>query len=127
MNKGTIRAKGYRNPVKAGSLVQVGCSGSNLGRTRGESGSLVHLGPAPGAGPRFSLPETMREYALEQIAGAGEVAATRARHAAYFLAFAEQAAWLDGLAAEEHNLRAALRRTFDEGDAPGSVRVGPAL
>ena len=67
---------------------------------------------------RFGLLEAVREYALEQLAEHGETAAIRRRHAAYYLALAEQAEpqlwgpqqarWLDRLESEHDNLRAAL-------------------
>jgi predicted ATPase len=63
--------------------------------------------------------ETVREYAQEQLAASGEEAAERAQHAAYFLALLREAevalhgptqgAWLDRLAQELDNVRAALR------------------
>jgi predicted ATPase len=68
--------------------------------------------------PRFAMPETIREYALERLAERGEVEALRREHAAYYLALAEQAqpevhgpeqvAWMRRLVAEHDNLRAAL-------------------
>jgi predicted ATPase len=44
------------------------------------------------AEPRFTMLETIREYALEQLAVAGEDDATRRAHAAYFCELAEEAA-----------------------------------
>jgi len=68
--------------------------------------------------PRFGLLETIREYAWEHLAAGGEVEEVRRRHAAYYLALAEQAnaglagpdkgRWLDRLDAEHENLRQAL-------------------
>ncbi len=67
---------------------------------------------------RYWLLQTLREYGLECLAGAGEMETTRAAHAAYFLSWAEQAApllsgatqaeELDRLGSEYENLRAAL-------------------
>jgi predicted ATPase/transcriptional regulator with XRE-family HTH domain len=68
--------------------------------------------------PRFTMLETIREYALEQLEAHGETAVLRERHVRYFLALVERAEpelqraaaadWLDRLAAERDNLRAAL-------------------
>ncbi|GAB4433043.1 MAG: hypothetical protein OHK0015_21350 [Chloroflexi bacterium OHK40] len=62
--------------------------------------------------------ETIREYALEQLAAAGEAETTRDRHGAYFLTLVERArpeevgprvtSWLDRLQEEHPNLWAAL-------------------
>ena len=67
---------------------------------------------------RFWLLQTLREYGLERLAGAGEQEATQAAHAAYYLCWVEQAAplllgaeqadWLDRLDREYENVRAAL-------------------
>ena len=69
-------------------------------------------------GIRFWLLQTLREYGLECLADAGEMEATRAAHAAYYLSWveqavpllsgAEQADWLDRLGREYENVRAAL-------------------
>ncbi len=71
-----------------------------------------------GAGPRFSLLETIREYGLDRLAASGEGEALQRQHAAYFLALAENmesaiwgphhVAWLARLEVEHANLRAAL-------------------
>jgi predicted ATPase len=68
--------------------------------------------------PRFRMLETIREFALERLAADGELVEVRRRHAACFLAFAEQAepllrgagqgAWLRRLSLEHDNLRSAL-------------------
>src|SRR5215212_6168976 len=67
---------------------------------------------------RFSLLETIREFALDQLAAAGETADARRRHASYFLQLvreadprligADQVVWLDRLEREHANLVAAL-------------------
>ena len=71
------------------------------------------------ASPRFTMLETVREFALEQLAASGEADVIRGRHAAWYLAVAEeaeealrggpqQARWLARLEAELPNLRGAL-------------------
>jgi len=87
--------------------------------------------------PRFDMLETVREYAVERLAAIGEPAATRARHAGYFLALVESAAeqwngpeepeWLDRLEADYDNLRVALRRAIAAGDAEAALRLGASL
>ena len=80
--------------------------------------------------------ETIREYGLERLARAGGAAALRRRHAAHFLALAEeaapqafgpeQAAWLSRLEAEHDNLRAALAWSLEH-DRETALRLGAAL
>ena len=70
------------------------------------------------AGPRYHLLETVREYARERLADAGEVERTAWAHVAYLTDLAEraeaelrgdgQARWLPRLAAERDDLEAAL-------------------
>jgi len=76
-------------------------------------------------GARFSMLETVRAVALEQLTAAGEDSLTRNRHAAFFgdLAGGSEArlwgeggvAALDELQAEHENLRTALRYLRDQG------------
>jgi predicted ATPase/class 3 adenylate cyclase len=83
--------------------------------------------------PRFRMLETIREFGLEQLEVAGDAAATRDRHAAFFLALAEEAEphlrgvdqkrWLDLLEEEHDNLRASLRWSIDSGDAATALRL----
>jgi predicted ATPase/class 3 adenylate cyclase len=85
----------------------------------------------------FVMLQTIREFAQEHLDGSGEAQAVRRRHAAFYLALAERAApelrgprqavWLDRLAHERHNLRAALRWTIAARDAAGALRLGAAL
>ena len=68
--------------------------------------------------PRFTMLETLREYASEQLDASGEATEIRRRHAQFGLSLAEQAepsssgvpdtAWLDRLETEHDNLRTAL-------------------
>jgi predicted ATPase len=86
---------------------------------------------------RFTMLETIREYALDQLAASEESNNLHDRHAAWYLALAEearpalgrrgQAAWLDRLEGEHDNLRAALRRLRESGDVARSLRLGGAL
>jgi non-specific serine/threonine protein kinase len=88
---------------------------------------------------RYRLLETVRQYAGEKLEEAGEDAAARDRHAAWYLALAEAAApelygprvleWLARLEREHDNLRAALARSLAE-DRPSpdaSLRLTVAL
>lgn len=81
----------------------------------------VERGAAPdgGAGvPRYTLLETVRQYAQERLEACGETAAARARHVAHCLALAEaaapeldgpaQSAWMARLREEHENLVAAM-------------------
>jgi len=86
--------------------------------------------------PRFSLLETMREYAAERLETFGGVAEVRRRHAAYFLELAERAEphlrespgeRLDLLEREQDNLRTALARFDVEADTGGLIRLAGAL
>ncbi len=87
--------------------------------------SLVRVETTPGGAARFSLLETIREFALEQARAEDEEDLLRERHFAVYLQLfrvgdwglrgLEGAAWLARLEAEHDNLRAALRWTLDEG------------
>jgi predicted ATPase len=80
--------------------------------------SLVQGQQGTGGEPRFSMLETIGEYATEQLVASGEAAAMQERHADYFLRLAEEAdphifrpereVWMERLDREEANLRAAL-------------------
>jgi predicted ATPase len=80
--------------------------------------SLVTVTDGADGEPRVGLLETIREFALERLAEAGELDSARRRHAEYYAALAEQAhrqlygpahlTTLDRLEAEHDNLRAAL-------------------
>ena len=76
--------------------------------------------------PRFTMLETLREYAWEQLADCGEAPALRSAHAAYYLALveaaapeltgAQQATWLARLELEHANLRAALTWLLEQAE-----------
>lgn len=83
---------------------------------------------------RVVMLETIREYALELLAEAGELPAARERHARVFLALAQTARghlkddqveiWLERVAADRDNLRAALAWSCSP---PGDAAVGLEL
>ncbi len=88
--------------------------------------------------PRFTMLETVREYALEQLEESGELERLRRRHAIYFLKLAEeeerasqgplQGVWLDRLETEHDNLRAALAWSFSpQGDTEMGLQLAGAL
>ena len=99
--------------------------------------------PAPAAPPgqagvpRVTMLETIREYGAERLDDHSEAAPIGQRHAAYYLALAEEAAaelagpaavgWLARLDSEHDNLRAALRRALDRGDRVTALRLAGAL
>jgi predicted ATPase len=99
--------------------------------------SLLQGEEGAGAAPRYRLLETAREFALEQLEASGETAATRRRHAAHFLAMAEEAgprlggaeqrAWLEQLDRELDNLRAALSWARAAEDMESGLRLAVAL
>jgi predicted ATPase/DNA-binding CsgD family transcriptional regulator len=86
---------------------------------------------------RYRLLETIRTYAAERLAVSGGAPAARRGHAAHYIAWAEHAAhrlettdqriWLDRLAAEQPNLRAALANSIDAGDPETAWRSVAAL
>jgi len=100
--------------------------------------SLLRRLDGVGEEARFGMLATIREYGLERLATAGEDAAARRVHAAYFVRLAEQAwpafrqragqePWLDRLEAERANFRAALTWLDESGDAESLLRLAGAL
>jgi tetratricopeptide (TPR) repeat protein len=83
--------------------------------------------------PRLLILETIREFAIEQLEASGELEQLQQRHAAYFLARAEEAApawwgpeptyWLDRLEVERDNLRAAIRWSLQDPESDLAVRL----
>jgi predicted ATPase/DNA-binding SARP family transcriptional activator len=76
--------------------------------------------------PRFSMLETVHEYAQERLTERGEAAAAQRAHAAYVLDMVERAepelrgphqvAWFDRLDEEQENVRAALAYCLEARD-----------
>ena len=81
--------------------------------------------------------EPVRQYAREKLRQSGEEHEAWRRHARCFLALAEaaeprikghdQVEWLDGLEAENDNLRAAIGWSLEAGEARTAARMGWAL
>jgi predicted ATPase/class 3 adenylate cyclase len=100
-----------------------------------EQSLLRHEAGADGE-PRFTMLETIREYALEQLHERAEDDAAHQVHAAYFLALAEQAdaesdgpgmgVWLGRLEAERGNLRAAQETLRANNDWDRAARAAIA-
>ena len=97
--------------------------------------SLIQQNAMNEGGPRFTMLETLREYALERLDASGEAEAVRRQHAEYFLALADaggssnprqylQPGWLDRMETEYDNLRAAL--TWSQ-SVTGSAELGLRL
>jgi predicted ATPase/class 3 adenylate cyclase len=91
--------------------------------------SLLRVDADDGGDVRFSMLETIREYALERLAERGETAALLDRHAAAFLAFVARpdpvandgGRWLDRLEREHDNLRSALDHLVATGNTGGAA------
>jgi non-specific serine/threonine protein kinase len=100
--------------------------------------SLIALhAKAEVATPRFTMLETIRDFARGQLHRRGDGDGVRSRHARWFLGFAEsaepallggeQAHWLRRLDAELDNLRAALAWAIDADQAELALRLASAL
>ncbi|MEA2598865.1 MAG: hypothetical protein QOF01_5334 [Thermomicrobiales bacterium] len=94
--------------------------------------SLLFPEPGPYGGSRFVMLETIREFGLECLETTREAEATRDAHAAYFVGFGERArpdfgGRFDLVEADHANLRAALTRLQETGDADGVLRLAGAL
>lgn len=88
------------------------------------------------AEPRFTMLETIREYAHERLISQGELVEIGRRHASYFQKLTEQAApelltgrqifWLNQLEIEHDNLRAALNWSLSH-DQEMAVAIAGSL
>src|SRR6185503_10486469 len=100
------------------------------------SKSLLRQTETEGA-PRLTMLETIREFGLEQLSNAHEVAPARGAHISYYLSFAEEAEkgltgadqmnWLLRLDREQDNLRAALRWAIEHREVDTAQRLAGAL
>jgi non-specific serine/threonine protein kinase len=86
---------------------------------------------------RYTMLESLREFAAERLRDAEEVESLRARHLGWFAALAEQAerqlsgaqsvVWLDRLELERDNLCRALAWCADRGEAEAGLRLAGSL
>ena len=94
--------------------------------------SLVRVRPESG---RFWMLETIREFAAEQLAVSEEADALRRRHAMFFVALgrslspyvAVEAEWLDTVAVEHDNVRAALDHLPAQGDTQLALALAESV
>ncbi len=99
--------------------------------------SLLREFEDPRGEPRFTMLETLREFAREQVEAQGEADELRQRLAEYFLDLAEQAAeefrgpagssWIQRLEIEYENLRGTLAWLFEQNRVEHAVRLVAAL
>jgi predicted ATPase/DNA-binding CsgD family transcriptional regulator len=86
---------------------------------------------------RYRLLETVRAFAWERLQADGRAGLVQRRHAEYFTNWVErvtgdragrgEATWLEQVAAEHDNLRAALRWALEQQEPPLAVRLTAAL
>lgn len=99
--------------------------------------SLVQSVEQAEAEPRFTILETIRVYAREQLLVAGELEAAQQRLATYYLRLAESAApalrgpeqiyWYQRLAQERDNLPVVLHWLLAQNDIENALRISGAL
>ena len=99
--------------------------------------SLVRQEQGPRGEPRFSMLETIRDYALDRLDRSAEANELRQRHAEHYLGLAElsepeilgplQLDWLERLDAERDNFRSALGVLLETGELELALRLIGAL
>ena len=99
--------------------------------------SLVVARTGTDGAMRYWMLEIIRQYAREKLAESKEAGETLERHAAFFLALAEEAEpelagtqqglWVDRLEREHDNLRAALSWVLEREEGELGLRFGGAL
>ncbi len=100
--------------------------------------SLLQVAPDDDGGPRYRMLETIREFALEQLAAEGEedaaftvqagwVRQLVARSQQLLQGSAAQLAWAIRLDAERGNIRAALHQWLARGDSEAALATAGAL
>lgn len=98
--------------------------------------SLLHR-PVDVGQARFAMLEMMREFAMEELASAGEEKKTAGRHARYFLRLAEeiepqlsqepQGVGMKRLSSDLANLRGALRHFLESGNPDLGLRLASSI
>jgi predicted ATPase/DNA-binding SARP family transcriptional activator/DNA-binding CsgD family transcriptional regulator len=123
---------------------QASCSEDGIGRddVHGLLGSLVDkslvmVGVTATSVPRYKMLEPIRQYARLKLEESGKAQGARDKHAAFFLAMAEEAEpelsgpqqdlWVGRLDTEHDNLRAALSWALQRGEGENGLRFGAAL
>jgi predicted ATPase/class 3 adenylate cyclase len=100
--------------------------------------SLVMIEPGPKGENRYTMLESIWDYADERLAQHGETERYRRKHLDYFVGFAEtaepyltgpeQKTWLEKLSAEHHNLNRALRTSLEKKETiSAGLRLAGAL
>jgi predicted ATPase/DNA-binding SARP family transcriptional activator len=94
---------------------------------------VTEVAGSAGMAPRFRMTGTIREYAGQRLAEAGESELARRAHLAYFteltetaephLRRAQQLEWLAVLEAEHDNIASAMRGALAAGEAPAAMRL----
>ena len=114
------------NPVERGEVLELltALTEKSLLLTEGDSA------------PRYRMLDTIKEYARDRLAEAGESDLARHAHLAYFtglaetadphLRRAEQLEWLAALEVEHDNIAVALRGALAAGEAHGAMRLAAA-
>jgi hypothetical protein len=107
------------------------------GADPGEVAGLLEASLVRAHGDRFTMLETVREFAHDKLAELGELTTVGRRHAEHMLELASQARtfargprereWLDRLAADVDNLRAAQGFAIETRDAALGVTLAEAL
>ncbi len=99
--------------------------------------SLLRAEEHADAEPRYTMLETIREFARERLEKSGAAETTERKHALHYLELAERAdpelkqrqqgAWLVRLEAEHDNLRGSLRWALGHGEHEVALRMSAAL
>jgi predicted ATPase/class 3 adenylate cyclase len=100
--------------------------------------SLIRSSPSAKEETRFSMLETIREFGQDRLISEKDAAIYRQRHAAHFLALAQESdvhlgtgketgQWLNSLDSERANFREASNWFESVRDAPSALRLNSAL